>query len=399
MIYFYPEPRLKSLTIRRGASADNLSFLTRLYTSGRAALYHLLVAVGRISKSPIIWMPAWHCGVEVQAAIDAGFEIRFYPLRPDLSIDVGAFMTAWRKDPGHLLLIHYFGFGQSSAVYLNEELTRRNFLLIEDCAHALYSSDGQQMLGGVGAAAIFSLRKTLPIFHGGALLLNDDLLAAAGYKNLRFTSLQSSSMNWLRQLGKAEFVRVAGPRITDLLRQLRGKPVIESGVLMPPELSSCSTRDEHMSPLSQRLASTADPSDVIELRRRNFTILNQELRRLVPDYRPVFTDLSDKVCPLCVPVVVPDRSRFLRHLNAAGINPFVFGSHPHPRLQEPLRLTHSWMCETIVALPIHQQLTPVEMLTIARVSAPLLSRAASMRNSGFAASRPTESLLRSLQSL
>ena len=43
--------------------------------------------------------------------------------------------------------------------------------LIEDCALSLFSHDGERPLGSLGDAAIFCFYKTLPVPHGGGLLL------------------------------------------------------------------------------------------------------------------------------------------------------------------------------------------------------------------------------------
>jgi len=47
---------------------------------------------------------------------------------------------------------------------------RKGLLLIEDCAQALLSKFGESPLGSFGDVAIFSIRKTLPVPDGGALV-------------------------------------------------------------------------------------------------------------------------------------------------------------------------------------------------------------------------------------
>src|SRR5262249_42277412 len=58
------------------------------------------------------WMPSFHCGMEVRAAADAGFDPRFYAVRGDLTIDEDDLGRRLESEPGPLLVIHYFGVPQ-----------------------------------------------------------------------------------------------------------------------------------------------------------------------------------------------------------------------------------------------------------------------------------------------
>ena len=71
-----------------------------------------------------------------------------------------------------VLIIHYFGFPQPIHK-IREICNKKDVLLIEDCAHALFSSHGEEAIGSEGDLAIFSLRKTLPLPEGGGLLINN----------------------------------------------------------------------------------------------------------------------------------------------------------------------------------------------------------------------------------
>lgn len=70
-----------------------------------------------------------------------------------------------------VLCTHYFGFPQALKA-LRALCDEHSVYLIEDCAHALFSCSGDGYLGTWGDASVFSLRKTLPVPNGGALVLN-----------------------------------------------------------------------------------------------------------------------------------------------------------------------------------------------------------------------------------
>src|SRR6267143_688900 len=81
------------------------------------------------------------------------------------------FEDARARSPGvaALYVIHYAGFPQDmqAARQLAGEL---GVPLIEDCALALLSSEGERPLGSFGDLSVFCLYKTLPVPNGGALL-------------------------------------------------------------------------------------------------------------------------------------------------------------------------------------------------------------------------------------
>src|SRR5262249_39357721 len=88
--------------------------------------------------------------------------------------------TRWTLDPEEIerritprtrgiLMTHFAGF-PGPASQLRALADRHGLVLIEDCAQALLSVDGEVPVGTTGDAAIFSLRKTLPVPHGGALV-------------------------------------------------------------------------------------------------------------------------------------------------------------------------------------------------------------------------------------
>jgi dTDP-4-amino-4,6-dideoxygalactose transaminase len=70
-----------------------------------------------------------------------------------------------------LFIIHYWGFPQDIS-WILDYCKDRNIILIEDCAHALYSKFQDRLLGTAGGVSIYSLPKTLAVPNGGILLIN-----------------------------------------------------------------------------------------------------------------------------------------------------------------------------------------------------------------------------------
>jgi len=175
------------------------------------------------------------------------------------------------------------------------------------------------------------------------------------------------------QAARQQVVRWAGTRAVSVVRRFRGKPAFDAGTLTPPNLNADRLRDENISGLCRRVAASADPQAVVETRRRNYLLLDGELAQH-RHYNPVFGSLADGVCPLCLPMIVSGREQFLRAMWASKIVPFVFGAYAHPLLPEVMQRSHSILRDSIVGLPIHQQLSIAQIQRIARAVAPVLNK-------------------------
>ena len=169
-----PLPALGMPLRRPGRFAERLEASTSLHDLGRSAIYWACRGL-RLAPGTRIWMPALHCGVEVQAALDSGLNVGFYRLDEELNVDEEDLERKLQNEPSVVFIIHYFGFAQSSIERLASLCRNHGSVLIEDCGHALLSKYRGRELGGFAPISTFSLRKSLPIPDGGALSVNADV--------------------------------------------------------------------------------------------------------------------------------------------------------------------------------------------------------------------------------
>lgn len=73
------------------------------------------------------------------------------------------------EDTSGVMIYHQYGYPQKMAS-LMREAQKRNLFVIEDCAHALFSSIDGTRLGLLGDAGVFSFSKFFPSYTGGAIL-------------------------------------------------------------------------------------------------------------------------------------------------------------------------------------------------------------------------------------
>jgi len=318
-------------------------------------------------------MPSFHCGVEVQAAIDAGLKVAFYPIRDDLAVNVDALLDRLRTSdtqPRAVLVIHYFGFAQPEIARLAKECCKQRCVLIEDCAHALFSRNTTGELGGYAPLSVYSLRKSLPVYDGGALKVNDERLEAVGCVPFDLPHLRRFTLRTYIRCLKKETAKLLG--IADLIRRRMANAGHGAAEMLRSDLQPPSDRDNVMATLCQRIVASEQPGKIILCRRKNYGELDELLKRY-PGYAPLFARLPPGTCPLSLPIKVPWRSRLLSNLTQQYIFPFVFGEYPHPQLPSALGAETAWMRSTIVGLPIHQQLQETDLVRIANVVGPVLA--------------------------
>jgi len=323
-----------------------------------------------LPSGSVAWMPSFHCGVEVQTALDAGLGVQFYRVAPDLSIDEQDLEKKLCNQPGPVLAVHYFGLAQPAIAQIAALCRKLGVTLIEDCAQALFSRQGVDTLGEIAPMAVFSLRKSLPVLEGGVLRI--DLASVPVFDPPPYGSFALAPYNLYI---KSIVNRVIGERATAFYRRCRfgtksADIAKRSGQLVAPSLLP-DRYEDRMSWLTYQIATAAKVDFIVQRRRSNWASLKQRLAEM-PGYRPVFRRLPTGACPLFLPIYVADRPRFIMDVENRGIEIFAFGAYSHPALDKRAFPETSLMRNTMVCLPIQQELGEREMDIIANAVLPSL---------------------------
>lgn len=328
-IHSQPDVSLRLLlrpTTRTMAKA--LAVAPALYHFSRDAIHALFGAFGYPSGTPV-WMPSFHCGMEVRAAADAGFAPRFYGVKKDLRVDIDDLSRSLHDEPGPVLLIHYFGFPQPETTGAAAICRQAGVPLIEDCSHAFLSRFEERELGTFGQAATFSLYKTLGTSDGGALRV--DQIELSRLTGRRFSLLPPSTrpiVAWDAHRKKRRSMAMLSENDRcshqSLLERFEQRVVTARRRIFAGEW----IYGRGISRLSRAIIRRLDAEIVLERRRRNYLEL-EALLRAAPNYRPVLPSLPPETCPLYLPIFVRRRTEIFVRLQAARIEAFIFGMFNH----------------------------------------------------------------------
>jgi perosamine synthetase len=361
-------PRLQPRALFASRSRDGMfrEFYGKdagLFYFGRGALWYAMRSL-RLAPSDNVLVPAYHCGVEIEAVSMAGAQLRYYDVTEECTVDLDDLRKRIDSGTRALLLVHYFGFPQP-VEEIRDICRAANVVLIEDCCHALFSSHRGAPLGTFGDAAIFSQRKTLPLPDGGALIFNapergkgltpdrpGEVVAVKKALGMLFRSTFNSGPH--QEL----------PYPLELINKLitaRAGARYSTG--MQIDMARCNLA---MSATSKWLMDRTPVAHVVERRRQNY----RHLVRMVQETRlvtVVHRELPEGVCPLFFPVRVKQglRESIQHRLDREGIATFIFGDVPHPTLPKGEFGRAERLSQEILCLPVHQDLDLEDMKAVA----------------------------------
>jgi perosamine synthetase len=313
-------------------------------------------------KGKRVLVPAYHHGVELETLLAGGVKPVFFRVDEQMRCDFDDAREKAKQGVAALYVIHYAGFAQDMAAarQLANEL---GVPVVEDCALALLSRDGEKPLGSFGDVSVFCLYKTLPVPNGGALLARGeyarklDSLPPVVPPPIPSTAshLVGSLLSNL-ELRTGDAGRRARQAMRDAGRWLVSRANVER----------VSTGTQHFNPDDVHLGMSAashlvlrnqDFAAIVERRRRNYFLLYAMLRDIAP---PVTGELKPGICPLFYPMPVDDKASAMARLLARGVETVDFWRVRHPAVPGGLFPEVDRLRERVLELPVHQDLSPAD---------------------------------------
>lgn len=345
----WPSIRLGFFLQKGGRSKNGLWDWGSAYffRNGRSALFHGIKGIPKRGRRKIL-VPAYNCGMEVEAVLKCNFEPVFYPVDERCQSDVDAVKRLLTEDVAAIIVTHFNGFPQA----VNEIVdigALYECQVIEDCAHVLSTEVEGAPAGSKSGMAVFSPRKFLPIPDGGVLVLN---------REHEFTNSSVEIPGWGDVVG--DTVRLLGRRIKEGLEGMGlaygwKKGEKEDGDLFRVHDFREISYDYGMSPVSHNLLERFDIEEISARRRRNYRCLERGLVG-IRGLRSLMGELPPKTCPWHFLAVVNEPVELHRHLWRHNIRCLIFWAYFHERYPMGRMREAEYLKKHVVALPIHQDL-------------------------------------------
>ncbi len=350
----------------RAAEPPEAAGGTFRYTlNGRSALYLLLRGLDLGPRDEVL-VPAFICESVVQGVAAAGALPVPYDVGPDGQVDVAGLADQVGPGTRAVITVHYFGFPQD-VEGLVRLLRPRGVLVVEDCAHAWLSSVGGRAVGTLGDAAIYSIRKFLPMIDGGGIRLADTIRNSVSLSStvrpsvLRWARIHKETLEQLALLREGAGGRYARALVHGLSRVARRTLVRRTDGNLGVQSRSgdgfqFGWADWGLGALRTRITEVVDRAAIIARRRSRYLRLHAAIGRL-PHVRPLRGALPEGVCPWGYPIVPERRAEFDVQLRRLGIQAFTFGDPLGPLGTDDAFPRAAWLRERVVLLPCHQSLT------------------------------------------
>lgn len=350
-----PAPSPASLGRRRGALPFPFSHPRYYdYYFGRNAVWHGMKQIGLPDRRRIL-VPSYHHGVEIEAILQAGYQVDFYRIDLRLQIDLEDLEKKITPETGMIYLIYYLGFPHPV-----EEIIRlcktRGLFLVEDCALSLFSEIDGKPMGSFGDVGIFSFHKTLPLPNGGGLVVNrtEGPLPPRRIGPPLVSTLSHLTGGIMNRFKMSH--PTAGAFLHSVSREF-ASTLLKIGKVHRTSVANMefdpAKVDWGMSALSKAILRTIDSAEVVSRRRENFDYL---LKQLDCRERFLFDALAPGVCPLFFPLLVEEKEHLCRKLMARGIETVDFWGIPHPSVPKGTYGEVEYIRARLLELPIHQGL-------------------------------------------
>ena len=258
------------------------------YSSGRSALYYILLDVQKRYGIATVYLPDYLCSSVVIAAQKSQMEVVFYNLNDRLEIDAERFPMESEAKVA-VLLINYFGLKNLEQQIAFVRSLSKNTIIIEDDVQAFYEFQKKELMADY---KFTSLRKTFACPDGGLVKTYNELAVIADGNKFHQYKFAGSILKSLR---KPEYYD------DDVYLHLfeKGESHIDDEIVMG------------MSQMSHEIIVKNNFECIAYIRRRNAKQILEGLKSL--GVRTVVPVPEEKT-PLFIPIWLDDRNKVRKQM-------------------------------------------------------------------------------------
>ncbi|MEH6525470.1 MAG: DegT/DnrJ/EryC1/StrS family aminotransferase [Sneathiella sp.] len=348
-------------------------FLTEIFpgktvsycANARAGIYEAVKSLN-IGDGDHVLVPAFNCGSEVDPILVLKAEVTLFPVGKDTIICADEIASRIKKNTKAIYIIHYFGFHQPEMPRILELARTKGIPVIEDCALSLFSEAKTDDIEDSSDFSIYCFYKYYPVIGGGALVCNQADMAQKFNKPFPKRLERNTIIKSLLQTVFGEYIY---RNLVNTAKRILRKDAVDktsakmnSRPSMPLNYYFNSVFDQaQISKVTKKLLLSYNPVDMVAARRRNFLLVQEELKD-VKFATPLFSTLPKGVCPLSFPILVSKQEILCKALNEAQIDATPWWSGYHLGLDWDNQEAACFLKDHLISLPIHQYLEPKQIV-------------------------------------
>lgn len=327
------------------------------YSYARGALIeaiHSITRYKKLSSYPTVWAPAYISDTVFYSFDAYNIPYQFYPITKHLLPDWEKIYRCDIKENDIFLLVYFFGFpmGIEQAVGFCK---KKKIFLIEDCAHSIIPSIENEGIGNFGDAAIFGLRKALPIPHGGFLYMKNIPFCEAP-KITSTSGIYRSPYKMMIQYFFHKY-KIAWNKGNYPVRKFESTKF--------PSNYSCFNFFENMDSISRKITNIIDINKIIIARRKNFQIYYEALKNVELIQIPKTLNLKNhQATPWIFFFYYDNAEELINYLRIRGIPAIDFPNFHQNVLKSDNYKLEKELYKKSVGLPVHQDLSTSELYFI-----------------------------------
>ncbi|MBR1762681.1 MAG: DegT/DnrJ/EryC1/StrS aminotransferase family protein [Eubacterium sp.] len=320
-------------------------FNKEYFKSGRNAIKALCEGIGINCKR--VLLPIYTCSTVIQPFVDAGWEIKYYGILNDLSIDVGSLEKVYYEfSPSIVFVQSYFGFNTTNKnINLFLKLKNDGAIIVEDITQSLFSLHYIEFADYYVA----SLRKFLAIPDGG-VLISKNALSISGIQHCdkKLVDMAFEAFNH-----KADYMK--SDSATEKERFLKEYSQYCERLALNSELTEIS--DDSMS-----IFNFANTDNLAKIRIDNYNYLFENTLHM-HTVAPVLTIADKGIVPLYYPIYAAGhRDELQSFLKEHRIYcPVIW---PKPEYVDATETEAEYIYNNIICIPIDQRYNVEDMQRI-----------------------------------
>ena len=355
---------MKEIGSEFSLSADRDFYFKRLREIGKSNLFLRCGrdALGFVAdlitmRSAVILMPAYCCDSMVKPFEIRGWNVVYYPVNSDLSVDVSHLLSAYDSyHPDILLIMNFFGLSNTKETAVQIKIKWPNINIIEDITHTLF--DFEKSFTTQVDFYVGSIRKWMGITDGAMVISTKTQMSLLDYRESDYINLRQKGLDL-----KEAYNHSGDPSIKLQFRKMLSdaESTLQDG--KKPFL---------ISPDSHSMLDNLNVGSLKNSRKGNASFLLQLLKTIPGINYPGNIDQILTITPFSIPVLINNRNMVQKKMAEKGVYAALLW--PLTKKAKEISSVATLMENKMLSIPVDQRYNASDMLHIYNIIKKLVNK-------------------------